>query len=180
MARPSSRDRILDAYEELLLAQGPATATLDAVARVAEVSKGGLLYHFGSKEALRDGLLERLRRHNEAAIADARAARGERYGLSHFYLTWSLPVHPADAAQRNYMAAIRAATDDPVVRAALDEVGLAWRDAIEEETGDLFTAELVRTIGDGLYLQAAHGTASSELTERVEEVLRRLVGEDIR
>jgi len=39
----SARDRVLDAYETLLVEQGPAAATLDAVASAAQVSKGGLL-----------------------------------------------------------------------------------------------------------------------------------------
>jgi AcrR family transcriptional regulator len=34
--------------------------TLEAVAREADVSKGGLLYHFPSKEALISGMVRRL------------------------------------------------------------------------------------------------------------------------
>ena len=48
------------------------SATLDAVAAAAQVSKGGLLYHFASKDALAAGLLERLR---ERSAADADAIR---------------------------------------------------------------------------------------------------------
>jgi len=47
----SARDRVLDAYETLLIESGPAATTLDAVAAAARVSKGGLLYHFASKDA---------------------------------------------------------------------------------------------------------------------------------
>ena len=57
---PSTRDRILDAFEALLIEDGEKAATLDAVAALAGVSKGGLLYHFGSKEALVEGQLARL------------------------------------------------------------------------------------------------------------------------
>ena len=45
----STRERILGAYEDLLIVDGPRMATLDAVAAAAGVSKGGLLYHFKSK-----------------------------------------------------------------------------------------------------------------------------------
>lgn len=62
----SARDNILRAYEEILIAGGERAATLDAVAANAGVSKGGLLYHFRSKEALANGLFERL-----DALADA-------------------------------------------------------------------------------------------------------------
>jgi len=55
-----ARTRILDAAERIVHARGVSGLTLDAAAREAGVSKGGLLYHFGSKEALLVGLMERL------------------------------------------------------------------------------------------------------------------------
>ena len=57
--RVSSREAILDAAEAVVLADGAAHLTLDAVAERAKVSKGGLLYHFNTKEALLEGMVER-------------------------------------------------------------------------------------------------------------------------
>ena len=54
------RTRVLDAVERIVLHKGVAGLTLEAAAREAGVSKGGLLYHFASKEALLTGLLQRL------------------------------------------------------------------------------------------------------------------------
>ncbi|MES2867584.1 MAG: TetR family transcriptional regulator, partial [Actinomycetota bacterium] len=63
MARPPlARERVLDAFEEILISSGERTATLDATAKAAAVSKGGLLYHFASKDDLADGMIERLKR----------------------------------------------------------------------------------------------------------------------
>ena len=56
----STRDRLIDAFETLLVTAGSRAATLDAVAAEAEVSKGGLLYHFHSKDELVEGMLTRL------------------------------------------------------------------------------------------------------------------------
>ena len=56
---PSSRDKIVDAAEKVVIEVGAAHMTLDAVAEKAGVSKGGLLYHFASKEALLKAMLER-------------------------------------------------------------------------------------------------------------------------
>ncbi len=56
---PSSRDRIVDAAEKVVIEVGAAHLTLDAVAEKANVSKGGLLYHFASKDALLKAMLER-------------------------------------------------------------------------------------------------------------------------
>src|SRR5690606_1251603 len=54
---PLARERVLDAYETILLTEGERAATLEGVAAAAGVSKGGLLYHFASKDQLADGLL---------------------------------------------------------------------------------------------------------------------------
>ena len=59
MARPSRRAELLDAAIAVIRRDGARALTLDAVAAEAGVSKGGVLYHFASKRALIDGLLER-------------------------------------------------------------------------------------------------------------------------
>ena len=56
---PSSYNVILDAAQAVVLEVGAAHMTLDAVATKASVSKGGLLYHFPTKEALLKALLKR-------------------------------------------------------------------------------------------------------------------------
>ena len=56
--KTSKRDLLLAAANQIVLEQGAAQLTLDAVASDAGVSKGGLLYHFPSKEALISGMIE--------------------------------------------------------------------------------------------------------------------------
>ena len=58
MARPSRRRELLDAANAVIRREGAQALTLDAVAAEAGVSKGGLLYHFGSMRALIDGLVD--------------------------------------------------------------------------------------------------------------------------
>ncbi|HAB34680.1 TetR/AcrR family transcriptional regulator [Exiguobacterium acetylicum] len=53
-----TRRRILEATTAIILQQGFTQLTLDEVAKQANVSKGGLLYHFASKEALLMGVIE--------------------------------------------------------------------------------------------------------------------------
>lgn len=54
-----ARDRILEAAERVVTEVGPAHMTLELVAQEAGVSKGGLLYHFPSKETLLTALAHR-------------------------------------------------------------------------------------------------------------------------
>ena len=66
--RPSSRDDMLVAAEAIVVEAGATRLTLDAVAKKAAVSKGGVLYHFPTKEALLVALVERLVSTNEQAL----------------------------------------------------------------------------------------------------------------
>ena len=53
----SVRDRIFEATAKVAAEEGPAHLTLDRVAEVAGVSKGGLLYHFPTKNSLLQGVI---------------------------------------------------------------------------------------------------------------------------
>ncbi|MBX3358804.1 MAG: TetR family transcriptional regulator [Phycisphaeraceae bacterium] len=56
----ANRDAMLDAAEVVVIREGIGRLTLDAVAKQARLSKGGLLHHFPTKDALIDGLVQRL------------------------------------------------------------------------------------------------------------------------
>ncbi|HBF34148.1 TPA: hypothetical protein DDW35_06255, partial [Candidatus Sumerlaeota bacterium] len=60
VARPDSKEAILDAAESVVLEHGASHMTLDAVAERAGVSKGGLMYNFPTKEALLTAMITRL------------------------------------------------------------------------------------------------------------------------
>lgn len=56
----NNKEAILDAAEAVVMEMGAAHLSLDVVARKAKVSKGGLMYHFHTKNALLKAMLERL------------------------------------------------------------------------------------------------------------------------
>lgn len=60
--RSTQRESILAAAVRVALRDGALGLTLDAVAREAGVSKGGLLYHFAGKDALLAGMIEHFMR----------------------------------------------------------------------------------------------------------------------
>src|SRR5262245_20064874 len=90
--RPSQRGAILTAAARVLLRDGLLALTLDAVAEEADVSKGGLLYHSASKEALVRGMID----HSLGQLyEDVRRCRdadpGRRGRWLRAYLTASFP-----------------------------------------------------------------------------------------
>ncbi|MGW2094459.1 TetR/AcrR family transcriptional regulator [Promicromonospora sukumoe] len=50
--RPSNRDRILESAVRLVQREGVTAVTFDSVAAEAELTRGGIMYHFPSREGL--------------------------------------------------------------------------------------------------------------------------------
>lgn len=60
MGRANSKDAILDAAEAVVIESGASHMTLDAVAERSQISKGGLMYNFPTKEALLEAMIGRM------------------------------------------------------------------------------------------------------------------------
>ncbi|MFE3542087.1 TetR/AcrR family transcriptional regulator [Nocardia sp. NPDC059177] len=160
---PGTRDRILDALETLLLERGATQMTLDNVAAAAGVSKGGLLYHFKSKDALLAGLVHRLGDRAREQLAQT-MAKGT--SIAEWYLQTPDPATEADAVEltlyRSLLATMRtidasAGSEPDEVQVALDAVLTAWSDGLDAEVDDPVRADTIRLVGDGVYLRALLG-----------------------
>jgi len=166
----ATRDRLLDAFESLLIAHGPRAATLDAVAAAAEVSKGGLLYHFPSKAALDQGQRDRLA---VLGAADVAAMRTAPEGATEFYLRGSSAS--GGALDRALVAAARLAEEsDEDASATLDEMRTGWYGALLDEIGDAELAHVVQLIGDGMYYNAVAGIRDDTALADARAVIARL------
>lgn len=144
---PLARERVLDAYESILIADGERAATLDAVAKAAGVSKGGLLYHFASKDDLAAGLAERLAVLTDQDLERMREAPD---GPVAYYIRTS--VMEDDALDRALIATTRLAQGgSSAASAALREVRRRWADAIRPHVRDETALDLVMLLSDGLY-----------------------------
>ncbi len=152
MARPPhARESVLDAWERLLIDAGERAATLEATARAAGVSKGGLLYHFGSKDALESALLERLRMLVDADVTAIRSA--PEGGVAYFLRT---SVMADDALDRAVIAASRLAQGgSEAAAAALADMRERWSQALEPLVRDETARDIVLLLSDGLYFNNA-------------------------
>jgi len=111
--RPA-RQRLLDAAERVVVESGATHLTLDAVAKSAGVSKGGLLYHFPTKEALLEGMLARHFEDVDAEVAKRLARRtrkATRVDLLRERVRVLLELHPERPAVGAAM--IAASADSP-------------------------------------------------------------------
>ncbi|EFD0391568.1 TetR family transcriptional regulator [Escherichia coli] len=137
---------------------GIAALSLNAVAREAGVSKGGLLHHFPNKQALIYALFARLLAIMEEAIAALMQKDNISYGrFTRAYVNY-LSALTDTQESRQLMVLSLAMPDEPVLRKC-------WRDwmlghlANGDELDNSPTGTLVRYTADGIWL--------SELTERI-------------
>ena len=167
----ATRARLLDAARQILVRQGAGQLTLEAVAELAGVSKGGLLYHFPSKAALVEGLAERLRE-----FTDANLGRAADAGVVRTFLETSLP---GSAEAEHYWAVFSALRSGIEVsdetRRLVQQVFTVWGEALREAVDDPVLADIIRLVGDGLYLGAVLGLEPLDPTA-VERVFQRLEG----
>jgi AcrR family transcriptional regulator len=152
MARPpAAREAVLDAFEGLIVADGERAATLDATAKAAGVSKGGLLYHFGSRQALIAGLTERIRQLVDDDVM--RIDTAPDGAISYFIRSSTDVSTPLD---RTFVAMVRLAQGgDRDAADALEEVRARWIDVLSRHVADPTVALAATLIGDGLYYHAA-------------------------
>jgi len=174
--KPGARERILDAAEARLLKLGPTGLVLDAVALDAGVSKGGLLYHFPSKDALVAGLTERMldsfeRVQEELAARDS--AREGRWTRAYLASTVDAGGEAADGSARLMAGILAGIGGDPTRLEAIRERFDAWQRRLERDAIDPTTATLVRLAADGLWLSALLGLRRIE-PALIADVLARL------
>lgn len=167
-----TRERILQAAIEVIQTDGAANLTLDRVALKAGISKGGFLYHFGSKDALMAGLLDETLAvlddeldNREARFRDNDPSARGTFALA--YLDYVRePYKAADDTSASILAA--AALDDELLantRATFER----WQERLLRDDGLAETTGLLaRIVGDGLWLIDLFGLAPPTKAERHE------------
>ena len=168
------RERLLDAAEAVLAEHGTQGLTLAAVAAHAGVSKGGLLYHFASKDALITGLIERLIEGFDALVEQLRRERPGWYTRAYIEATFTvLAEQDTDLARRRW-AAVSAAATDPELRAPLAKAQRRWMSEGIDQESDPDLSQLARLAADGVW-EAAELDPSLLGPERLAALRKRLL-----
>lgn len=161
-----TRNALLEATEQVIRDEGVGAVTLERVAAVAGVSKGGLLYHFASKQDLIGALLHHTLKSADTTL-EVLASDGGKGAFSRAYLDY---VRTGEHSRQGAAMGIFAS-------AALDEGELApaqeqfaqWQDRLLNDDGvDPNLALLARVVGDGLWLIDLFGLAPPTNEQRAE------------
>ena len=169
----NARERILDCAERLVTRDGVAHLTLDAVAAEAGISKGGVLYHFASKDALVGAMVERLVARFDAALATETARDADPHGrFARAYRRATFPTDGAGSDARVSAAILAAAGNDPRLLQPLRDRYTAWQQQRGNEVDPAATLAVQLAV-DGLWMWELFGfpTPAADLKARVFELL---------
>lgn len=174
MARRNTKIDIIDAAGRVVLRDGVAGLTLEAVAAEAGLSKGGLLYHFGTKEALLEGMVARLIEVTEQRIADHLATDSAPGCHTRAFLrTCTVDGAPDTGPDgRLGVAVLAAGANQPALLDPLRAFQAAWRRRMRDDGIDPATAHLVSLAGDGLWLNDIFGLPALTDAERAAVLAR--------
>lgn len=169
----SSRDAILDAAERVVEREGARRLTIDAVVKESGFSKGGVLYNFASKQALVEGMIERMVRSIEADMEGAiRSAQARGEPVLPALIQAVLAHRKRDS--RVSMALLAAAAENPELIDPVRDCVTEMRQAITERSLDPDLARIAFLAADGLHFADILGLDFLTPDERV-SVEKRLI-----
>lgn len=170
---PRMRREVLDAAARALITHGP-NVSLDAVAKEAGVSKGGLLHHFRSKQALLADLIEEWFEHYDTAVSALLEAEDTpgRWTRAHIRATFAeeeddLWSHPS---------VVTALLGVPEVQQRIDAAAARWRRQTDSDGLHPQRADLISRALDGVTLADLlwRGQESREERESTRDLLLKL------
>lgn len=159
----TTRDRICEAAIRAASRDGLLAMTLENVAREAGVSKGGVMYHFPSKEDLTTGLIEYFGERCELILLKRLAEDPDpsfRWVRSLVTLLFPDPAAPAsdseslspDILQNFFLTALAAAVNNPESLEPLRKAGARLKQRLLSDPADGLEQLLLWLAVDGLFL----------------------------
>lgn len=169
-SRGNSRQRILEAASQLVQKEGSAHLSLDAVAALAGMSKGGLLYNFPNKTVLLKALVEQ---YIEKCIAawDQQREGESRQAVPTEYL--KLAVDEINSGSPPPSGILAALSEDPDLLVPIKNFNRQLLDRIGEGAGDNINVLVAFLALEGMRAHRLFGIDAFSTEER-ELVLERV------
>ena len=172
--QPTARQKVIDASRQIVMERGAGALTYDEIAQVSGVTRGGITYHFPTKQRLLQALVEQdidqwiqLEETNTPCDCPAEAAE----------LLAFLRAHTAEEPDRRRFVTgmLSAATLDPPVLDPAREYSRERLEVLEPNETNL-RLEMLRLAAMGLFWSDLFGCPEypEELRARISEFLEQL------
>jgi AcrR family transcriptional regulator len=173
----SARDRILAASEKLVAEHGTSALTFENISQATGISRGGVLHHFRSKEALIEAMIQRFVAKMDDAFAAKIEADPEPVGRStraYVRASFEEANDASQGMQRLASALLATLYIAPEQMRPLTQQHARYQDLVEGDGLDPVMATIVRLAVEGLWLGEAFG--NNRLSDAMRStVLERLV-----
>ena len=144
-----TKRKLLEAASLVVKEKGASQLTLEAVAKQANVSKGGLLYHYPNKQALLKAMIGYLNENFERAIAKQIEQSEDKMTWLEAYVKMSFdPQHSQIAESAGMLAAI---ANNMSLLEPLAERYQVLQQELEASNLDSDLANIIRLAADGLW-----------------------------
>jgi AcrR family transcriptional regulator len=172
----ATHELILATAAQLVAMEGPAALTLDRVAELSGISKGAVLYHFKSKNALVAALVITTLDQFDAAtdvLVEPNTGHPGAYTQAYAKVTFN----PASNTPEACAGLLAAVTNDIDLLTPAIERHAAIQKRLESDGISITLATLIRLAADGLYLTRAFGLAppSNAVAAKVLKLLVSLI-----
>ena len=174
MTRPTKYDDLLAAAELIVRRDGPARLTLEAVAAEAGVSKGGLLYHFPTKDALVSAMVERMLSSFDEALDLAMAQDPVEPGRWTRAWVCASAGSPGPSERDTAAGLLAAMATNPALAEPMRERYAQWRQRAERDGIPAEDAMIVALAADGLWMADLLGFSAPAGDDRRRIVARML------
>jgi len=160
-SKTNTRNNLLQAAASIVSTQGASRMTLEAVAKEAGISKGGLLYHFPSKDALIEGMIDHMVQGLTERIGEA--YNQDDAGTNQGRWLRALTKANFQSEDLEVGAGLTAAVLlNPDLLEANRKAYEARQALIEQDGVDVVWANIIRLAGDGIWFSELLGFAPPE------------------
>ncbi|NGP45277.1 TetR/AcrR family transcriptional regulator [Bacillaceae bacterium SIJ1] len=163
----TKKEQLLEAASRVIVQQGLDQLTLDAVALEAGVSKGGLLYHFPSKDALIEGMNRKALSFMNQTIHEEieKLADDDPYRFTKAFAEATL-VSLEDPKELNMnLALLAAAANQNTLISLWQQQYAEWQQFLIEESRQTHLALTLRFACDGLWFSYMFALAPPDADE---------------
>jgi AcrR family transcriptional regulator len=162
--RNNKKDEILEAASRIIHERNISCMTLDAIAKEANVSKGGLLYHFPNKDSIVRGLIDKgIESYYKTLVTLIEKDTIEEGKWSRAYLTGSF-FEPKENRELWVSGLLSSIAFNKECLKALDEGFAQWQSNFEDDGINPVDATIIKLASDGIWFLELFGFA--HLTEK--------------
>jgi AcrR family transcriptional regulator len=166
--RPSKKQELFAQAARLVARGGYDALTIDALAKTANITKGGVQYHFTSKDELITGLLEYLLGTLDAALD---GLDGQAWLEAYVSLTLG-NITEGDGAVAAIISALP--PGDPRCE-PFDRYAKKWRTKANHSGLDPTLAQIIRLAADGQWLERSFGSSTAKDSAAIRKKLLQLI-----